>query len=231
MSHIPKKAFVFYCPIEPDQPIPNVDSITLLGCSGQIALEKTSNNDMLQLLGVHDMDTDIQCSFKQRFNDMSLHIFSNSSTTKALSKQLGCTCQPIESIDQIKQQDSHIIFVDFTDDTQHAWQFIDQLSDQPSANTIYCIISPSNVIPDQQKHWWDTLVPRQSHVMKHGSIVEIQDRKCVYSYLHTGSCRKDNTTKYTSSDIIQNGSNNTILAWHLMAEIGHKLGFVEKYGA
>jgi hypothetical protein len=44
MTHIPKRALVLYCPSIPNQPIPNVDRITLNGCSGQIALEKNQGN-------------------------------------------------------------------------------------------------------------------------------------------------------------------------------------------
>lgn len=38
---MPKKAFILYCPCQPeDQLIPNVDFVTLKGCSGQIVLEE-----------------------------------------------------------------------------------------------------------------------------------------------------------------------------------------------
>ena len=40
MNLIPKKAVVFYCPIKPNGAIPNIDKISLAGCSGQIALEQ-----------------------------------------------------------------------------------------------------------------------------------------------------------------------------------------------
>lgn len=36
----PKKALLIYCPFQPNQPIPNVDMLTLKGCLGQMALEE-----------------------------------------------------------------------------------------------------------------------------------------------------------------------------------------------
>jgi hypothetical protein len=40
-NSIPKKALILHCPLEPNQPIPNVDLVTLKGCLGQMALEET----------------------------------------------------------------------------------------------------------------------------------------------------------------------------------------------
>lgn len=45
MAHIPKHALILYCPLIPNQHIPNVDDISLNGCSGQLVLE-TNKGDL-----------------------------------------------------------------------------------------------------------------------------------------------------------------------------------------
>lgn len=53
----------------------------------------------------------------------------------------------------------------------------------------------------------------------------------VCAYLHEGSTRRDSTTEFKADHIQQQGCNGSILAWHYLAEIGQKLGYVPKYGA
>jgi hypothetical protein len=48
-SSMPKRAFLLYCPFEPNQLVPNVDNVTMRGCSGQIALEETVNSNFFLL--------------------------------------------------------------------------------------------------------------------------------------------------------------------------------------
>ena len=58
------------------------------------------------------------------------------------------------------------------------------------------------------------------------------DRDClVCGYWHDGSTRRDHVKQFEVNDIISNGCNGRILAWHYLGEIGHKLGHVPKYGA
>lgn len=58
----------------------------------------------------------------------------------------------------------------------------------------------------------------------------ISDR-LVCAYYHDGSTRRDGVHEFSIQDIVDNGCNGSILAWHYLAEIGHKLGHVPKYGA
>ncbi|KAF1798043.1 hypothetical protein V8B55DRAFT_1551066 [Mucor lusitanicus] len=240
MSHIPKRALVYYCPYTlPDQhPLEHVHQVAREGCSGQIALEKESSDSsqtVLQLLGLFGA-SDIKSEFKQRFNDMSLAVVSNDpDTVQMAQQQLGCHCQGIAPQLPVEQD---VVFVDFTGYSDvDAWSTLDTLvGQQARPDTIQCIISTSSTEETTDSHhqpWWDTIVPRQSHVMKNGEPLKeaVQDQTLVYAYLHVGSSRRDGVSAFNAADIKSKGSNGTILAWHLLAEIGHKLGFVPKYGA
>ncbi|RUS32334.1 hypothetical protein BC938DRAFT_475695 [Jimgerdemannia flammicorona] len=50
-------------------------------------------------------------------------------------------------------------------------------------------------------------------------------------YHHHGSTRRDATARFTEREVLERGENGRILAWHFLAEVGYKLGFVPKYGA
>ncbi|KAK4511710.1 hsp70 nucleotide exchange factor fes1 [Mucor velutinosus] len=240
MSHIPNRAFIYYCPypLVDQHKLEHVHQVAREGCSGQIALEKErsdSNQTVLQLVGLFGA-SDIKSEFKQRFNDMSLAIVSNDPHTIQMAQQLGCHCQDITTELQVNQD---VVFVDFTGYSDvGAWSTLDIFVGQHARpDTIQCIISTSTDAGTEEtgskQQWWDAIVPRQSHLMKNGEPLKdaVQDQTLVYSYLHVGSSRQDGVSTFNAPDIKSKGSNGTILAWHLLAEIGHKLGFVPKYGA
>lgn len=165
---------------------------------------------------------------------MSLAIISNSTSASQIALDLSCDYDVIQSVDQIKQLKTDVVFVDFSGYKDDAWHFINDLCNLSLPDTIQCIISPaapSTQKQESQSNWYDSIVPRQSYTMKNGRAIEAIETRLIYSYLHPGSSRRDHITTYTALDIQMNGSNSTILAWHLLAEIGHKLGFVPKYGA
>jgi hypothetical protein len=168
---------------------------------------------------------------------MSLAIISNNESTLDIAQQLDCKKDTLKSIDQIVQLLSSsgsgidVIFVDLTD-YKDAWIFTDELIASIANNEIIeSIISPFTVTPEEQTDqplFTSSIIPRQSHMMKNGQQINInQQTSLKYAYFHAGSGRTDSTTKYS----MENGGNNKILAWHFLAEIGHKLGFVPKYGA
>jgi hypothetical protein len=165
---------------------------------------------------------------------MSLAIISNSASASQVALNLSCVYDTIQSIDQVKLLKADVVFIDFSDYKDDAWHFINDLCNLSLPDMIQCIISPAAISTskkDSQPSWYDSIVPRQSYTMKNGQPVETVEAKLIYSYLHPGSSRRDHATTYSTLDIQKNGSNNTVLAWHLLAEIGHKLGFVPKYGA
>ncbi|CEP15092.1 hypothetical protein [Parasitella parasitica] len=239
MSHIPKKALICYCPYaRPDINVPNIDQITERGCSGQIALEMEpfvdSDQAVAQLLGLFGA-IDIKSEFKQRFNDMSLAIVSNDIDTLRIANLLGCHHEYISTQLKIDQLPFDVIFVDFSGfDDQDAWNTMNTIMGQNSRlGAIQCVVSSSIADgAENTQHWWDSIRPRQSHLTKNGRPLEtVQEKTFIYSYLHLGSSRQDGASTFTESDIRANGCNGTILAWHLLAEVGHKLGHVPKYGA
>jgi hypothetical protein len=166
---------------------------------------------------------------------MSLAIVSNNPHTTQIANQLNCYYENISTQLKIDQLPANVVFVDFTGfDTQDAWPTMDKFASQNSRfDTIQCIISPSSTTEiNNNQHWWNSIRPRQSFLMKNGTSLEkVQDKTLMYSYLHIGSSRQDSALTFTESDVKSNGSNGTILAFHLLAEIGHKLGYVPKYGA
>ncbi|KAL9545692.1 hypothetical protein MBANPS3_007028 [Mucor bainieri] len=237
MSHIPKRACIYYCPytLTDQNTLEHVNQVARAGCSGQIALEKEpsdSDQTVLQLLGVFGA-SDIESEFKQRFNDMSLAIVTNDPPAIQMAQQLGCHCQDMATPLPVEQD---VVFVDFTGyGDANAWSTLDTfVGQQARPDTIQCIISTGGTVDtDRNQQWWDAIVPRQSHLMKNGEPLKeaVQHQTLVYSYLHAGSSRQDSVSTFNASDIQSKGSNGTILAWHLLGEIGHKLGFVPKYGA
>jgi hypothetical protein len=162
---------------------------------------------------------------------MSLAIFSQHKPTREVGQQLGCISEDIKFIEQLISCTADVIFIDFTE-YNNAWSFINELVTQINNESITCIISPYNTTIAKEELPLQSIIPRQSYTMKNGSQVNTNPHKAlIYNYLHSGSGRTDSTTKYTMENITQYGGNNKILAWHFLAEIGHKLGFVPKYGA
>ena len=111
----------------------------------------------------------------------------------------------------------------------NAWGLVHQLiSIEDGVDYIQCVISPKEYIIDKETHQFDSIIPRQSYLSKDGSTLSSinQDVELTYAYYHSGSGRTDDAQHYNNSS-----NNNKILAWHFLAEIGHKLGYVPKYGA
>ena len=121
--------------------------------------------------------------------------------------------------EEILKLEQDVVMVDLTDYRGNAYQLIDQACQHNRPDTIYSIISPAPSIQPSTDNWWHSIVPRQSHVMKQGIQVPVQKDRLVFSYLHAGSCRRDHVERYDPLEIIQYGSQHTILAWHFMAEL------------
>lgn len=163
---------------------------------------------------------------------MTLAIISNSPSTTDIAIQLDCHHESIRSIEQItKLTGFDVIFIDFTSYSEGSiWNFINDLVPNISSTAIQCIISPSTSIVTRSSSL--PFTPVQSYTKKNGTrVTTSSNQSLIYAYLHIGSGRIDKTEKYTEKDIQENGCNGVILAWHLLAEIGHKLGHVPKYGA
>ncbi|GAA5795323.1 hypothetical protein HPULCUR_000679 [Helicostylum pulchrum] len=226
---MPKKAFILYCPCQPDQLIPNVDLVTLKGCSGQIILEEQEDTTILQLLGLYQQNLQMKSNFNQRFHNLSLAVISDHKSTTDITQDLGCFHQNITSIEQITKvlySDYNVVLVDFTG-IDNPWKWINELLNNQDKDIIQCVVSPYTPTNPPT-----SFLPRQSYLMKNGSQVAVDSKtELMYSYLHAGSARTDLTSAYNLQDIEQNGANCKILAWHFLAEIGNKLGFVPKYGA
>lgn len=162
---------------------------------------------------------------------MTLAIISNNTTAKNIAIQLDCYYDTIQSIEQIIElKGFDVVFVDFTDYSSSIWTFVnDIVSKIDPTRAIQCILSPTTSI--QLPSLLPFPLPKQSYTKKKGSEVTVADISLIYAYSHIGSGRIDKTTSFTEKDIQENGCNRTLLAWHLLAEISHKLGHVPKYGA
>lgn len=164
-----------------------------------------------------------------RFNDLSLGIISNCESTREIAFNLDSHYSEIESKQQIQQflsSNIDVIFIDFTN-FDSSWSFINELVALGNESYIQCIISPTKI--EHKRNSFQTIRPTQSYTMKDGVQVNCinKETELNYSYYHLYSGLKDNSTKYNQD---RTGYFKT-LAWHFMAEVGHKLGFVPKYGA
>lgn len=158
-------------------------------------------------------------------------ILSNDSKTTDIGHQLNCLYQPLNSTDQIlhllSSTEIDVLFVDFTDQ-KDPWRIINDLLVIENNDLIQCIVSPFS-LPQKAR---SSIMPRQSYQIKNGlPVINNEQTALIYSYFHSGSARIDTATQYKSQHIQSHGGNNKILAWHFLAEIAHKLGFVSKYGA
>lgn len=166
---------------------------------------------------------------------MSLAIVSNHKNTLDIARQLNFRGENIESTAQIEilLAAVDVVLVDLTDYTKSdVWSFTEELLELMSTkkdnyvDMIQCIISPITIDTKVEKA--SLIIPRQSYTVKNGKQVNINHQIMLkYTYFHAGSGRTDNATMYHMAS----GGNNKILAWHFFAELGHKLGFVPKYGA
>ncbi|KAL0075856.1 hypothetical protein J3Q64DRAFT_1774496 [Phycomyces blakesleeanus] len=253
----PKKAVVFYSNSQANSTPSTqaLDDLCTRGCSGQLIMEdlggkeRTHYVDIIQLLGINSIDTDqMKTRLVQRFGKMQFGILSCSLEIVELAKSLGFAVSlalksvptSAEIIDILASVGPKVdlLLVDIS--TQNnSWPLINDVVKDLMADTptyLKVIVAPRDESASEpvlaDKNWWDSLVPEQSHVKKEGRCVSIEPRHgFVCSYLHDKSTRRDNATKFTTKDIIENGCNGKILAWHFLGEIGHKLGFVPKYGA
>ncbi|KAI8883300.1 hypothetical protein K501DRAFT_249839 [Backusella circina FSU 941] len=247
MSASPQKALIIYCPSEANVAIPSIDQLTKLGCSGSLLLESENkdegiSNDIFQILGLNNRENEGASEvYSKRFNKLKLTIISNNTPTKDIAKSLSCELHELKNAKDVKQlisqnSESDCFLVDMTA-FNNPWILADQIIKECIDSTpdlLKCVVTPAigSYSNKQGSFWWDELVPQQSCLIKDGVVVDVnQKRFLVCSYLHVGSTRTDNATEFNTKDIVENGCNKAILAWHYLAEIGHKLGFVPKYGA
>ncbi|OAD78902.1 hypothetical protein PHYBLDRAFT_140961 [Phycomyces blakesleeanus NRRL 1555(-)] len=211
----PKKAVVFYSNSQANSTPSTqaLDDLCTRGCSGQLIMEDLGGKEIVELA---------------------------KSLGFAVSLALKSVPTSAEIIDILASVGPKVdlLLVDIS--TQNnSWPLINDVVKDLMADTptyLKVIVAPRDESASEpvlaDKNWWDSLVPEQSHVKKEGRCVSIEPRHgFVCSYLHDKSTRRDNATKFTTKDIIENGCNGKILAWHFLGEIGHKLGFVPKYGA
>ncbi|KAG0170202.1 hypothetical protein DFQ30_002790 [Apophysomyces sp. BC1015] len=174
-----------------------------------------------------------------RFGAMKLGILSACPKIVSWAEELGLVCVHIEETKNYGSQIEQILprvdclFVDVSGSTEEeTWTWIDSVV-QPyidTQNILKCVVSPAERVSSKTE-WWNELVPRQSCVMKDGKQVDIKKSSMVCAYFCHGSTRRDDVKQYGVQEIQADGCNGTILAWHFLGEIGHKLGYVPKYGA
>ncbi|RCH99363.1 hypothetical protein CU097_011665 [Rhizopus azygosporus] len=202
----PESVLIYYCPFLPNRPVPHVNKITKMGCSGQLMLEKKSTDYVLQLLGLYESNETPEQVKQKRFGTMPIETINFTSD---------CDMSPIKST---------IKLIDFTD-FKEAWTVIDEACALDRPDTLVCIVSLIQLKSSP------SIIP-QSYLMKGGTRLEEEEidhsQSLIYSYLHPGSTRVD-FIEHFGQDIIR--TNNKILAWHFLAEIGNKLGYIAKYGA
>lgn len=123
--------------------------------------------------------------------------------------------------------ESGVELIDFTN-TENAWDIINDACALDRPETLVCIVSEINQNEERKTEF----MPQQSYWMKGGVRVEEieKGRSLIYSYFHCGSTRRDSVEQF-GQDIVRLSGNKKILAWHFLAEIGNKLGFVAKYGS
>jgi hypothetical protein len=134
------------------------------------------------------------------------------------------------------------LLVDMTCDQHQAlsWNWSNDilgnaLNNQPSL--LKCVVTrylceQQQQQQQQQSGWWTDLVPPQSYEFKNGHRIKVQQEvKYIGAYFHTETTRADLVDCFDLDMMDQLGCNGSILAWHYLAEIGHKMGFVPKYGA
>lgn len=170
---------------------------------------------------------------------MKVGILSRCPEVISWAQSLGLNSTLIDNVNAYESQIQELLlnvdclFVDVAADTEkETWISIDSIVQAylDVSGVLKCVVSPAErIVP--KKAWWDELLPRQSCVMKDGKEVTIGKRSLVCSYFCYGCTRQDNVKQYSAQAIQTDGCNGTILAWHFLAEIGHKLGYVPKYGA
>ncbi|KAG1466451.1 hypothetical protein G6F56_004689 [Rhizopus delemar] len=138
---------------------------------------------------------------------------------------------PIEIVtseDDISPPKSGVKVVDFTNRQENVWEIINAACALDRPDTLICVVSQTTKNDNSNTEF----MPQQSYWMKEGVRVKgIEDkRSLIYSNFHFGSTRTDSVEQF-GLDIETLGGNKRTLAWHFLAEIGNKLGFVEKYGA
>lgn len=162
-------------------------------------------------------------------------IVSNFESTHEIASDLDAGLKSIESVEQVHQilssESADVVFIDFTG-FDKSWDFVNKLLSVENVNYIQCIVSPYRLNEDKSNQS-SSIIPRQSYLMKNGREVTNLNKQTglVYGYYHSGSGRTDNSTLYSLQNIQENCGNRKILAWHFLAEVGHKLGYVPKYGA
>ncbi|KAI9005446.1 hypothetical protein CLU79DRAFT_850056 [Phycomyces nitens] len=249
----PKKAVVLYSPLTNTLLSSALDDLCTRGCSGQLIIEdqgpKSVDNthlDIIQLLGLSSTEPDqMKTRLVERFGKMQFGVLSSSLDIVELAKALEfpvCLAletspTPAEIVDILNSVEPRVDLLLIDIRHKDAWESINSLVKDLIDTTpeyLKVIVGPAESKQSDlgTQNWWDSLVPEQSHVKKEGQLVSTDPgHSLVCSYLHNGSTRRDNVKRFIAEDIIENGCNGKILAWHFLGEIGHKLGFVPKYGA
>ncbi|KAI8139375.1 hypothetical protein BJV82DRAFT_250350 [Fennellomyces sp. T-0311] len=228
MASNPKRALILYCSQNADIDTPTLDALCQRGCSGQLLLERSDSKDarkqdIVQLLGLSDCKNDqMKTRLTERFGNMKLGLISPYAPVAALAEVV--TFYSTEIPDDLMAIDVDVLLVDTT--KQHMEDIMVKLLDT-TPHLLKCVVMRAAVQQQQIKH-----APQQSSVTKNGVSVNVHESNClVCGYWHDGSTRRDHVERFRVDDMITNGCNGSTLAWHYLAEIGHKLGHVPKYGA
>ncbi|KAI8390938.1 uncharacterized protein BYT42DRAFT_490693, partial [Radiomyces spectabilis] len=220
----PEKAVILYNHCPPQESYPAIDELARRGCSGRLTLEVCDRQSKLNgACHTHDVT-----SLAEKLGFAYAHAMPPSADIVSHIERLMAPDAP---------QDIRCLLIDFTsEDSKNSWRQMDdmiQSSLDTTPHLLKCVVSPCKAIDmDVLEPSWSDIIPRQSCVMKNGVQVAVdREQRLMCSYLHVGSTRQDTVTHYNAEEITAQGCNATILAWHFLAEIGHKLGFVPKYGA
>ncbi|KAI9494395.1 hypothetical protein BDB00DRAFT_818997 [Zychaea mexicana] len=250
MASNPKRALILYsyANVGEHGKTPAVDALCQRGCGGQLMLERRPDSehkekgnerrqDIIQLLGLSGCSSieQMKAQLTERFRSMKLGLIASCPSITALGDSLGLTIASSSSSSATKDIYSKehlqaaidrvdVLLVDVSDQPSEMDRIMTEVLESTS-DLLKCIVMHATVQKQQQEN-----MPLQSGVTKNGVPVDILER-LVCAYWHDGSTRRDRVRGFTVQDIVANGCNGSILAWHYLAEIGHKLGHVPKYGA
>ncbi|KAG2220062.1 hypothetical protein INT45_007306 [Circinella minor] len=170
-----------------------------------------------------------------RFGSMKLGLISSCSSITTLADSLDIkTLNTISTkviLETMNQLD--VLLVDMSDQPNQMNDIMAEILDT-TPDLLKCTVMHGTMQQLQQEKQYDKEddKPIQSGTTKNGVQVDVLESDyLVCAYYHDGSTRRDNVHEFSIQDIVKNGCNGSILAWHYLAEIGHKLGHVPKYGA
>ncbi|ORY90581.1 hypothetical protein BCR43DRAFT_116029 [Syncephalastrum racemosum] len=192
----------------------------------------------------------MKTTLSKRFGKLKLGLISTSKDVVAWGESLGlfytqhideeiATSDLVSKIIDIVAPGAPVdcLVVDASDSSSaRSWKRVDAIVQACLDHTPHLyksVLAQAEVHVEQQKSQpWDHLIPIQSATIKDGVPVQVNDTYVILNAsLHDGTTRRDTTQIFDAAEIISKGCNSATLAYHFLLEIGHKLGYVPKYGA